>query len=153
MFHIALGSDHAGFALKERVKAELREFGFPIDDVGTFSKDPVDYPDIVAKVAEAIMTGKAQRGILLCGSGVGASVTANKFPGIRAAICHDIYSAHQGVEHDDMNVLALGARVIGDEVAAELCRAFIDAKFTEEERHVRRLGKIKAIEDQFRKGR
>jgi len=153
MFHIALGSDHAGFALKERVKAELREFGFPIDDVGTFSKDPVDYPDIVAKVADAIMSGKAQRGILLCGSGVGASVTANKFPGIRAAICHDIYSAHQGVEHDDMNVLALGARVIGDEVAAELCRAFIDAKFTGEDRHVRRLGKIKAIEEQFYKGR
>src|SRR5262245_53721063 len=100
MFHIALGSDHAGFELKERVKAELREFGFPIDDVGTFSKEPVDYPDIVAKVAEAIISGKAQRGILLCGSGVGASVTANKFPGIRAAICHDIYSAHQGVEHD-----------------------------------------------------
>lgn len=149
MMHVVLGSDHAGFQLKERVKAELREYGFQIDDVGTFSRDPVDYPDIAAKVAHQILSGKAQRGVLLCGSGVGASVAANKFPGIRAAICHDIYSAHQGVEHDDMNVIVLGARVIGDEVAAELCRSFLNATFSGEERHVRRVGKIHALEENF----
>ena len=149
--HVALGADHAGFELKERVKAALREYGFPIEDVGTFSRDPVDYPDIAAKVSEMIISGKADRGVLLCGSGVGASVAANKFPGIRAAICHDIYSAHQGVEHDDMNVIVLGARVIGDEVAAELCRAFLDAKFSGEDRHIRRLGKIRSIEQRNQK--
>jgi RpiB/LacA/LacB family sugar-phosphate isomerase len=153
MLHVVLGSDHAGFPLKERVKAELREYGFQIEDVGTFSKDPVDYPDIAAKVAQQIITGKAQRGVLLCGSGVGASIAVNKFPGIRAAICHDIYSAHQGVEHDDMNVIVLGARVIGDEVAAELCKSFLDATFTNEERHVRRVGKIKAFEENFGKAK
>ncbi|MFL5330866.1 MAG: ribose 5-phosphate isomerase B [Gemmataceae bacterium] len=149
--HVALGADHAGFELKERVKAALREYGFPIEDVGTFSRDPVDYPDIAAKVSEMVLAGKADRGVLLCGSGVGASVAANKFPGIRAAICHDIYSAHQGVEHDDMNVIVLGARVIGDEVAAELCRAFLDAKFSGEDRHIRRLGKIRTIEQRHQK--
>lgn len=148
---VVLGSDHAGFPLKERVKAELRELGFAVEDVGTFSRDPVDYPDIAEKLTQVILSGKVHRGILLCGSGVGASVAANKVPGIRAAICHDIYTAHQGVEHDDINVLVLGARVIGEEVGVELAREFLDAKFTEEDRHVRRLGKVKAIEARYTK--
>jgi ribose 5-phosphate isomerase B len=115
-------------------------------DVGTDSTAAVDYPDFAEKVAEAVRSGRVERGILICGSGVGASVAVNKIPGIRGAICHDVYSAHQGVEHDDTNVLVLGARVIGVETARELAAAFLRAKFSGEERHVRRVGKIKDIE-------
>ena len=146
---VALGSDHAGFALKERLKAALREYGYPVEDVGTFSRDPVDYPDYSEKVANEVIAGRVDRGILVCGSGVGASVAANKVPGIRCAICHDVYSAHQGVEHDDMNLLAMGSRIIGEEVAVELARKFLEARFSAEERHNRRLAKTIAIERKY----
>ncbi len=142
---IVMGSDHAGFALKEDLAATLRKEGQEVLDVGTYSSDPVDYPDYAAAVGEAIRTGKAERGILICGSGVGASVAANKIPGIRAGLCHDTYSAHQGVEHDDMNVLVLGARVVGRALAEELVHAYLPAQFTGEERHRRRVEKIKEL--------
>ena len=122
-----------------------------MDDLGTHSPQPVDYPDVAGWVARAVLSGVTERGVLICGSGVGASVAANKFAGIRAGLCHDTYSAHQGVEHDDMNVLVLGARVIGVELAHELVRAFLGARFTHEERHQRRLGKIKALEEEVRR--
>lgn len=147
---IALGSDHAGFALKEEVMAYLRELGYEVIDVGTHSTQPVDYPDYAEAVGIALLEGRADRGILLCGSGVGASVAANKLSGIRAGLCHDSYSAHQGVEHDDMNVLVLGARVIGSALARELVRAFLNATFSGEDRHRRRLEKIKALEAEGR---
>jgi ribose 5-phosphate isomerase B len=118
-----------------------------VQDLGTHGTEPVDYPDVAEALARALMSGAAERGVLICGSGVGASVAANKVPGVRAGICHDTYSAHQGVEHDDMNILVLGARVIGVELARELVRAFVDARFTHEERHERRLRKIEALED------
>lgn len=143
---IALGCDHGGFPLKQRIVAVIQTAGHDIVDCGTDSNCSVDYPDFALKVGLVIRSGQAERGILLCGSGVGISVAANKIPGIRAGVCHDIYSAHQGVEHDDMNVLCLGARIIGDEVAVELVRAFLGAQFTREERHLRRLNKVLAIE-------
>lgn len=143
---IALGCDHGGFPLKELVVAAVESAGHQIVDCGTDSNCAVDYPDYARKVGEVILSGAAERGILLCGSGVGISVAANKMPGIRAGICHDTYSAHQGVEHDDMNVLCLGARIIGSELALELVRAFVGARFTNEERHVRRLQKVLEIE-------
>ena len=143
---IALGCDHGGFPLKQRVVAVVQAAGHEIVDCGTDSNCSVDYPDFARKVGETILARQADRGILVCGSGVGISVAANKIPGIRAGVCHDIYSAHQGVEHDDMNVLCLGARIIGEEVAAELVRAFVNANFTNEERHVRRLKKLFEIE-------
>jgi len=143
---LALGSDHAGFELKNRLAAQLREAGHEILDVGTHDTAPVDYPDFAAAVGNAVLQGRAERGILICGSGVGASVAANKLPGIRAGLCHDHYSAHQGVEHDDMNVLVLGARVIGIEPARELAAAFVNAKFTNEDRHLRRLEKVRELE-------
>ena len=144
---VAIGCDHGGFALKARVRAVIESCGETVVDCGTDAGDcAVDYPDYAEKVGNAIVRGQAQRGILLCGSGVGISIAANKVPGIRAAICHDTYSAHQGVEHDAMNVLCLGARIIGEELAGELVRAFLSAKFTEEERHVRRLNKVRALE-------
>ena len=146
---IAIGSDHAGFELKEKVKGFLREMNHPVIDLGTHSLDPVDYPDFSEAVGLAVRDGKADRGIVICGSGVGASVVANKIPGIRAANIEDTYSAHQGVEHDDLNVLVLGGRVIGVEMARELVRAFLGATFTGEERHMRRLAKVKAIEDRY----
>ena len=146
---IALGADHAGFALKERLKALLMELKHEVLDLGTKSTDPVDYPDFAESVGIAIRDGKAQRGILVCGSGVGASVAANKVPGVRAGLCHDHYSAHQGVEHDDINVLVLGGRVIGEAVALELVRAFLGARYTGEDRHEQRLKKVKAIESRF----
>ena len=142
----AIGSDHAGFELKTSLAKFLRGLGDEVIDVGTDSTAPVDYPDFAEAVAKAILDGRAQRGVLICGSGVGASVAANKIRGIRAGLCHDSYSAHQGVEHDDMNVLVLGARVIGPALAEELVRAYAGAKFSNEERHVRRLNKVKAIE-------
>jgi RpiB/LacA/LacB family sugar-phosphate isomerase len=143
---LALGSDHAGFELKNRLAAQLREAGHEVLDVGTHDTAPVDYPDFAAAVGNAVLQGRAERGILICGSGVGASVAANKLPGIRAGLCHDHYSAHQGVEHDDMNVLVLGARVIGIEPARELAAAFVNAKFTNEDRHLRRLEKVRELE-------
>ena len=143
---IAVAADHAGFPMKGRVLDVVREHGCESFDLGTFSTDPVDYPDLANAVADAIQTGRAERGIVLCGSGVGVSVAASKHRGIRAAVCHDCYSARQGVEHDDMNVLALGARIIGPELVATLIGAFLDARFTGEERHVRRLAKIAALE-------
>ncbi len=144
---IVVGSDHAGFAMKQTVLEHLTAAGEQVIDVGTFSADPVDYPDYARAVAEAVLRGDAERGILICGSGVGASVAANKLPGVRAGLCHDTYSARQGVEHDDMNVLCLGARVIGPELALELVRAFLGASFSGEERHRRRLAKIRQIEE------
>jgi ribose 5-phosphate isomerase B len=144
---IALGCDHAGFALKKTVVVAIEAAGHGILDCGTDSEAPVDYPDYAAAVADAVAEGRAQRGIILCGSGVGACVAANKIRGVRAGICHDIYSAHQGVEHDDMNVLCLGARIIGASVTPELVHAFLAAEFKAEERHLRRLSKVQAIED------
>ena len=130
---IAIGSDHAGFALKEDLAAYLRELRHQVLDVGTHSTAPVDYPDYAEAVGKAVLDGRAERAVLICGSGVGASVAANKLPGIRAGLCHDTYSAHQGVEHDDMNVLVMGSRVIGPELARELVRAFLGATFSGEE--------------------
>lgn len=143
---IAVAADHAGFPLKQTIIDELRRLGCDVTDFGTHSTEAIDYPDIADAVAQAVASGSAERGIVLCGSGVGASVAANKVPGVRAAVCHDTYSAHQGVEHDDMNLLALGARVVGADVALELVRAFASARFSGDERHVRRLNKVLAIE-------
>jgi ribose 5-phosphate isomerase B len=143
---IAVAADHAGFPLKQPIVDELRRLGHEALDLGTHGVKPVDYPDIAESLGEVVRRGDADRGILICGSGVGASVAANKLPGIRAAVAHDTYSAHQGVEHDDMNVLSIGARVIGEEVALELVRAFVLASFSGAERHVRRLNKLLAIE-------
>jgi len=143
---IAIGADHAGFELKEKVANYLRGVNHDVLDLGTNSTDPVDYPDYAEAVGLALKQGRAERGILICGSGVGVSVAANKMVGIRAAMCHDSYSAHQGVEHDDMNVLVLGARVIGPALALDLVAAYMGARFTNEERHVRRLKKVKALE-------
>jgi RpiB/LacA/LacB family sugar-phosphate isomerase len=148
---IAIGADHAGFQLKQDLGAYLRELGHEVIDLGTSNTDPVDYPDFAEAVGKTVLEGRAERGVLICGSGVGASVAANKIPGIRAAVCHDTYSARQGVEHDDMNVLVLGARIIGSELARELVRNFLAAKFTHEERHVRRIGKINALEKRYGK--
>lgn len=144
---IAVGADHAGVPLNEVAIAELRRLGHEIVDVGTHDPtQPDDYPDYAVAVAEHVSSGHCERGVLVCGSGVGVSVAANKIHGIRAAMCHDTYSAHQGVEHDDMNVLCMGARVIGPELMLDIVRAFITARFTGEERHRRRLAKVMALE-------
>lgn len=143
---VAVGADHGGFPLKEPIIHVLRSDGHEVLDLGTFSGDPVDYPDYSEAVGRAVIQGKADRGVLICGSGVGACVAANKIPGIRAGLCHDTYSAHQGVEHDDMNVLCLGARIVGPKLAEELVRAFLKARFSGEERHVRRLSKVSRLE-------
>ena len=146
---LVLGSDHAGYELKDELVKFLKSLGHEVLDVGTCSTAAVDYPDYAQAVSDAVLDGRAERGVLICGSGVGACVAANKIPGIRAAICHDSYSAHQGVEHDDMNVLVLGSRIIAGELAKDLVRAYLAAKFSGEERHVRRLGKVKAIEAHY----
>lgn len=143
---VAVASDHAGLALKRDLLRRLRRGRAPVLDLGTRRPDPVDYPDTARAVAEAILRGRAARGILICGSAVGVSVAATKFPGIRAAVCHDTYSARQGVEHDAMNVLCLGARIVGPELAWELAQAFLGARFGGEARHRRRLAKIAEIE-------
>ncbi|MDZ4829957.1 MAG: ribose 5-phosphate isomerase B [Phycisphaerae bacterium] len=143
---IAIGSDHAGFLLKESVVLLVKSLGHEVLDLGTNSTEPVDYPDYAEKIGLAVVNGSADRGVLLCGSGIGASVAANKIPGVRAGNCADHYSAHQGVEHDAMNVLVLGGRVIGQSVAEELVRAFLAARYTGEDRHARRLAKVNAIE-------
>lgn len=147
---VIIGSDHAGVSLKGVVAGFLEEKGYRVLDVGTFDREPVDYPDIARKVGKALLKRRAQKGILICGSGVGASVAANKMRGIRAGLCHDIYSAHQGVEHDDMNVICLGSRVVGTEVAKELVAAFLAAEFSGDDRHVRRLRKVRQMEDEER---
>lgn len=146
---VVIGSDHAGFRLKNSMGDLLRAMGNEVLDVGAFNENPSDYPDFAEAVGRAVLDGKAERGVLICGSGVGASVAVNKMPGIRGGMCHDTYSAHQGVEHDDINVLVLGERVVGVELAKDLVRAFMGAKFSNEERHVRRLGKVKAIEARY----
>lgn len=148
---LVIGADHAGFDLKQVLAAYLRYHGHEVIDKGTDSDDPVDYPDYAEAVAKALLGGEGERGVLICGSGVGASVAANKLPGIRAGLCHDTYSARQGVEHDDMNILVLGARVIGVEVARELVDSFLAAKFNGEERHRRRVEKIRALEQRYGK--
>ena len=145
---IVIGSDHAGFELKKVLAAFLKELRCDVVDVGTNDTAPVDYPDYAKAVALAVLDGRGERGVLICGSGVGASVAANKITGIRAGLCHDTYSARQGVEHDDMNILVMGSRVIGPELAKELVRSFLSGKFTNEERHNRRLEKIKSLEAQ-----
>jgi len=151
---LVIASDHAGFPLKEEVRAYLSKAGHEIVDLGAFTCDPQDdYPDFAERVGEAIKRGEAPRGILICGSGVGVCVAANKIPGIRAGMCHDTYSAHQGVEHDDMNVIVLGARIIGTSLAYELADTFIRAKFSvSEERFRRRFNKVLAIEAKYQRG-
>jgi RpiB/LacA/LacB family sugar-phosphate isomerase len=147
---VAIAADHAGYALKQELITSLGSLGHEVEDLGTHGPEPVDYPDVAEHLARAVQSGAVERGVLICGSGVGASVAANKLPGIRAGLCHDTYSAHQGVEHDDVNVLVLGARVIGIELARELVRAFLEARFTHEERHERRLAKITTLEREGR---
>jgi ribose 5-phosphate isomerase B len=149
---LVTGSDHAGYQLKVAIAEFLKSLGHDVLDVGAFDEKPSDYPDFAEKVGKAVLEGR-ERGILICGSGVGVSVAANKIPGIRAGMCHDTYSAHQGVEHDDINVLVLGSRVVGVELAKDLVKAFLGAKFTNEERHLRRLGKVKAIEAKYMSGK
>ena len=147
---VAVAFDHRGVKLRQRVLEELAALGHDAVDLGTDTDAVrIDYPEKAREIGEAILGGEADRGVLICGSGVGASIAACKLAGIRAAICHDVYSAHQGVEHDDMNVLVLGGRVVGPAVVPELVRAFVGAQFTNEERHVRRLNKVKAIERRY----
>ncbi len=144
---VALAGDHAGFALKQYLARELRKDGHEIIDLGANDETPSDYPDFARKIGEAVTSGQAERGILVCGSGVGACIAANKIKGVRAGLAHDTYSGHQGVEHDDMNVLCLGSRVIGVAPALEIARAFLAARFSNEERHRRRVQKILDIEE------
>lgn len=146
---IVIGSDHAGVDLKANLIEYLNQLGHSVVNVGVDTPTPVDYPDYAKKVSDVVIGGGAERGVLICGSGVGASVAANKIRGVRAGLCHDVYSAHQGVEHDNMNVLVLGSRVIGPETARELAHAFLAASFTGEERHVRRLAKVRELEEHF----
>jgi ribose 5-phosphate isomerase B len=146
---IAIAADHAGFPMKDRVIEVTRALGHEATDLGTCSTDPVDYPDIARKAAEEVLSGRAERAILICGSGVGACVAVNKFRGIRAGTCHDTFSAHQSVEDDDANVLCLGARVVGPALAAEIVKTYLNARFSGAERHARRVGKIAAIEAEY----
>ena len=146
---IAIAADHAGYILKNEIAARLAGKGHDVIDLGTNSPAPVDYPDAAEAVAGALTRRESDRGIIVCGSGAGVSIAANKFPGIRAATCHDTYSAHQGVEHDDMNVLCIGARVIGPALTQEIVDAFIGARFSGEDRHLRRLQKVLAIETRY----
>ncbi len=146
---VALGADHAGFQLKTDLAASLAQQGHDLLDLGTYSASPVDYPDTAEAVATALRNGQVDRGLLICGSGAGVAVAACKFPGVRAAVCHDAYTARQAVEHDDVNILCLGARVIGPSLARVLVETFLAATFQSEERHLRRLAKIDAIESRF----
>jgi ribose 5-phosphate isomerase B len=152
VMRIAIGADHAGFPLKQHIADFLRQHGHNVLDLGAFNTEPSDYPDFAKAVGEAVVAGQAERGVLICGSGVGASVAVNKITGIRGGLCHDTYSAHQGVEHDNMNVLVLGSRIIGVALAEELVTSYLNAQFTNEERHVRRLAKVLAIEKQYSGG-
>ncbi len=150
---VAIGADHGGYPLKATILDVIRAAGHEAIDVGAYELDPQDdYPDFAIRVGRAVQAGEAERGIILCGSGVGAAVAANKLRGVRAGLCHDTYSAHQSVEHDHVNVLALGARVIGSALAVEIVQAFLGAGFTGEERHVRRLSKVQALEEAWAKG-
>jgi len=144
---VAIGGDHRGYNLKEKLKSNLSSKGYRVIDTGTNSTDSVDYPDIAEEVVKKIRSGEADRGIIICGSGVGASVAANKFKGIRAAVCHDVFSAHQGVEDDAMNVLCIGGGIVGESLAGEIAEAFLKAEFQKEERYVRRLDKVRKIEE------
>jgi len=146
---VAIGADHAGFELKRDLAGYVAQQGHEVTDLGTHTTAPVDYPDTAEAVATAVRNGQADRGIVVCGSGAGVAVAASKFPGIRAAVCHDTYTARQAVEHDDINVLCLGARVIGPALARALVDTFLAASFSGEERHLRRLAKIDAIENRF----
>ena len=147
---VAIGADHGGYALKDEMKQFLQSLGHEMIDVGAHTLDPADdFPDFTRPLAESVASGSADRGIMICGSGVGASVAANKVRGIRASVCHDTYSAHQGVEHDDMNVLCLGARIVGIELARELTGAFLSAEYVPEERFQRRLDKVLYMESRF----
>ncbi|MFA5073040.1 MAG: ribose 5-phosphate isomerase B [Nitrospirota bacterium] len=148
---IAIGADHGGFRLKSILIPYMEQLGFAVHDLGTHSEQPVDYPDYARTVATAILEKKTDRGIVVCGSGVGACVACNKFPGIRASVCHDTFSARQGVEDDDMNILCLGERVIGPEFAKEIVKTFLTSSFSHAERHVRRLMKINTLEKEFMK--
>jgi RpiB/LacA/LacB family sugar-phosphate isomerase len=145
---VAIGADHGGFALKGRLADALRAAGHEVIDMGTHSADPVDYPDYARAVGRAVLEGRAERGVLICGSGAGAAIAANKMRGIRAGLAHDTYTAHQMVEHDDANVCCLGARVVGPELAAEIVNVFMNAGFSGEERHVRRLRKVTTMEEE-----
>ena len=149
---VAVSADHAGYELKQHLVAWLRAQGHDVDDLGTHSTDPVDYPDCAEAVGRAVLDARADRGLVVCGSGVGAAIAANKLPGVRAGLCHDTYSAAQGVLHDDVNVLVLGARVIGPALAESLVAAFLAARFTAAERHVRRLAKVRALETRYLTG-
>lgn len=144
---IVVGADHRGYELKNAIAAHLRAAGHAVMDVGANSGDPVDYPDVAAAAGTAVRDGRAERGVLVCGSGVGAVIAANKLRGVRAGLCHDTYSAHQGVEHDDMNMVCMGSRVVGEDLALEIVDAFVGAKFSGEERHRRRLAKVQALEE------
>jgi RpiB/LacA/LacB family sugar-phosphate isomerase len=147
---VAVGSDHAGFEMKQSVVAHIQSLGHQVLDVGTDGPAPADYPDFAEAVGKAVIDKEADRGVMICGSGVGAVVAVNKIPGIRGAVCHDCYSAHQGVEHDNMNVLVLGSRVIANQMAHELVSLFLNAKFSNDERHLRRLAKIEKLEGRYR---
>ncbi len=144
--HLAIGSDHAGYQLKEAMGRVIANAGHSVTDLGTHSEEPCDYPDFAAAVARAVAEGRAERGLIVCGSGAGASIAANKIKGVRCGLAHDTYTAHQMVEHDDVNVLALGSRVIGPALAEEIVLAFLSARFSGEERHRRRLAKVRALE-------
>lgn len=146
---VAFGADHAGFEMKRDLAGAFAQQGHEILDLGTHSSAPVDYPDIAEAVATAVRNGQVDRGVILCGSGAGVAVAASKFPGVRAAICHDCYTAKQAVEHDDVNVLCIGARVVGPALARTLVETFLAATFAAEERYMRRLAKIDAIESRF----
>jgi ribose 5-phosphate isomerase B len=148
---IVIGADHGGFHLKEEITALLKKQRHTVIDVGAYDDNPSDYPDFALAVAEQVIKKKAVRGVLVCGSGVGACIAANKFPGIRASVCHDTFSSRQGVEDDDMNVLCLGSRVIGPNLAEEVVTAFLNARFSNAERHKRRVKKIRDIEKMFSK--
>jgi RpiB/LacA/LacB family sugar-phosphate isomerase len=148
---VVVGSDHAGYEMKQQVAAHVRALGHEVLDVGTHSPAPADYPDYAEAVGMAVIGNKADRGIMICGSGVGASIAVNKIPGIRGGVCHDCYSAHQGVEHDNMNVLVMGARVIGQSLADDIVDTYLDAQFSCEERHMRRLGKLQKLEEKYQK--
>jgi RpiB/LacA/LacB family sugar-phosphate isomerase len=149
---IALASDHAGFAMKEQLQPWLVELGYEVVDLGADDEKPSDYPDFAEAIARAVLDGRVERGVLLCGSGVGASIAANRFPGIRAALAHDTFSARQAVYDDDANVLCLGPRVIGEELAKELVRTFLEAHYSHLDRHERRLAKLRAIEESIARG-
>jgi len=143
---IALGNDHAGYPMKQEVLTALKSLGVEVIDHGSYTPEPVDFPDIARKVCDSVRRGETDRGIMVCGTGVGASIAANKIPGIRAAICHDVHCAHQSVEHDDVNVMCLGAKIVGPWLAVDLIAAFVKAKFDETEDHQRRVGKLQALE-------